>query len=56
MDLSEAPSIDACGVQILVAIAVEALNRGRFFEIHPARECIKRYLQLAGVGYLLRQE
>jgi anti-anti-sigma regulatory factor len=56
MDLTEAPSIDACGVQILVALAVEALTRGRFFEISQAPYCIRRYLQLAGVGYLLRQD
>src|SRR5438132_536930 len=56
MDLSESTHLDACGLQILVALAVQALTRGRLFEIAKASYAIQRDLQLAGVGYLLRQE
>lgn len=55
LDLSESSNIDACGLQILVAVAVEALSRGRFFEVSKASEAVERNLQLAGVGYLLKQ-
>jgi anti-anti-sigma factor len=53
MDLSEASHMDASGLQILVAIAVEALNQSRFFEISKASNSIERDLQLAGAGFLL---
>ena len=56
LDLSQATRMDAAGLQILVAVAVQALNQGRFFEIAQAPYRIRRYLQLAGVGYLLGEE
>jgi anti-anti-sigma factor len=56
LDLSEAPYLDACGLQILLAIAIEALARGRIFEIVKASDAILRDLQLSGVAYLMRQE
>lgn len=56
LDLSDAPHLDACGLQILVALAVEALTAGRLFEIVKASGAIGRDLQLAGVSYLMRQE
>ena len=56
LDLSESVEVDACGLQILVVLAVQALSVGRFFEIAGASRAIERDLQLAGVGYLLRQE
>ena len=56
MDLSEATHVDACGLQLLVALAVQCLTRGRVFEVARASYAIERDLQLAGVSYLLRQE
>ena len=56
LDLSEASHIDACGMQLLLTLAIEALNRGRVFEIVKASYAIQRDLQLSGVAYLMRQE
>ena len=56
LDLSDASHLDACGLQILVALAVEALTVGRLFEIVKVSGAIERDLQLAGVNYLMRQE
>ena len=56
LDLSDASHFDACGLQIIVALAVEALTLGRLFEIVKATGAIEGDLQLAGVSYLMRQE
>ena len=56
LDLSESTVVDACGLQILVAIAIEALSKGRFFEIANASQGIQQDLRLAGVSYLLQQQ
>ncbi len=56
LDLSEAVYLDACGLQLLVALAVQCLTRGRLFEISRAPYAIQRDLQLAGVSYLMSQE
>jgi anti-anti-sigma factor len=56
LDLSEAPHMDACGLQIVVALAVQALTVGRLFEIVKASSAIQRDLQLSGLSYLMRQD
>lgn len=56
LDLSDAVYMDACGLQLLVALAVQCLTRGRLFEIAKASYAIRRDMELAGVAYLMRQE
>lgn len=53
--LRQASNMDACGLQVLMALAVEALKAGRLFEITEASPRVARQLQLAGVGYLMRE-
>ena len=56
LDLLKASHMDACGLQLLVVLAVHAITDGRKFEISNASDAIERDLQLSGVAYLLRQD
>jgi anti-anti-sigma factor len=56
VDLSEVVSIDGRGLQILVALAADALQKGRNFEITSASSGVASVLELAGIGYLMSVE
>jgi anti-anti-sigma regulatory factor len=53
VDLTAAAAVDGPGLQILIALAADALQKGRHFEIVNAGPEVAALLELAGIGYLL---
>ena len=55
VDLSEVPDdcLNGSALQIVLALGVDALQKGRRFEVVHVRPGLTALFELAGVGYLL---
>ena len=53
IDLSEVEAIDTAGVQLLSVCRINALEKGKTFQITSVSEPVKEALKLTGLGSML---
>ena len=53
IDLSEVEAIDTAGVQLLTVCRINALEKGKTFQITSVSEPVREALKLTGLGSML---